>query len=47
MNFLHNSATVGALRAPGLGTTGIAAPANLGEPVLCHDAGLLHGQFAE
>ena len=31
----------------GLGAAGVAASANLGQPVLRHDAGLLHGQFPE
>jgi hypothetical protein len=31
----------------GLGTAGVAASTNFGQPVLRHDAGLLHGQFAE
>ena len=35
----------GRLARFGLGAAAIAAPANLGEPVLCHDAGLLNGQF--
>ncbi len=46
MNFLHSSAIVGALRL-GLGATRIATPANLGQPVLRHDAGLFDGQLAE
>lgn len=37
----------GGLARLGFGAAGIAASANLGQPVLRHDAGLLDGQFSE
>jgi hypothetical protein len=37
----------GRLARLGLGAAGVAAPANLGQPVLRHDAGLFDGQFPE
>ncbi len=36
---------MGRLARLGLGAAGVATPANLGQPVLRHDARLLHGQF--
>ena len=46
MNFPHNSGHVRSLARASLGGAWIAAPAVLGQPMLCPCAGLLNGMFA-